>query len=71
MRWVLIEAAHKAATRPPFAGFFAECAARRGRQIATVAVARKLLARSFHVLKQTQTSSQPADKASASGALAT
>jgi transposase len=37
--------------RPPFARFYAETAARRGRQIATVAVARKLLARSFHILK--------------------
>jgi transposase len=72
VRWVLVEAAHKAATRPPFARFFAQCAARRGRQIATVAVARKLLARSFHILKEVQTaSSQPEEKATASGALAT
>jgi hypothetical protein len=63
VRWVLVEAAHKAAARPPFARFFAQCAARRGPKIATVAVARKLLARSFHILKQTQTSSQPAEKA--------
>lgn len=71
MRWVLVEAAHKAKTRPPFARFFAQCAARRGRQIATVAVARKLLARSFHVLKEVQTTSRPQEKATASGALET
>jgi transposase len=72
VRWVLVEAAHKAAAKPPFARFFAQCAARRGRQIATVAVARKLLARSFHVLTEVQTTnSQPTGKASASGALAT
>jgi transposase len=72
VRWVLVEAAHKAAARPPFAHFFAQCAARRGPKIATVAVARKLLARSFHILNQVQTtSSQPAEKATASGALAT
>ena len=47
MRWVLEEAAHKAKTRPPFVGFYAQCAARRGKHIATVAVARKLLARSL------------------------
>jgi transposase len=70
VRWVLVEAAHKAATRPPFARFFATCAARRGRQIATVAVARKLLARCFHILKEVQTS-QAQEKATASGALAT
>jgi hypothetical protein len=36
--------------RPPLARFYAQCTARRGRHIATVAVARKLLARCFHVL---------------------
>jgi transposase len=55
VRWVLEEAAQRAKTRPPFAGFYAECAARRGTQIATVAVARKLLARSFHILKEVAT----------------
>jgi transposase len=55
VRWVLEEAAQKAKTRPPFARFYAECAARRGKQIATVAVARKLLARSFHILKEVAT----------------
>jgi transposase len=54
-RWVLEEAAQRAKTRPPFAGFYAGCAARRGTQIATVAVARKLLARSFHILKEVAT----------------
>ncbi len=52
VRFVLEEAAERAKTRPPFAGFYAQCAARRGRHIATVAVARKLLARCFHVLIQ-------------------
>ena len=55
VRWVLEEAAQKAKTRPPFARFYAECAGRRGKQIATVAVARKLLARSFHILKEVAT----------------
>jgi len=52
VRCVLEEAAERAKTRPPFAGFYAQCAARRGRHIATVAVARKLLARCFHALTQ-------------------
>ncbi len=52
VRFVLQEAAERAKTRPPFAGFYAQCAARGGRHIATVAVARKLLARCFHVLTQ-------------------
>jgi transposase len=52
VRWVLCEAAQRAKTQPPFARFYAECARRRGRHIATVAVARKLLARAFHILKE-------------------
>jgi transposase len=47
VRWVLDEAAHKAKSRPPFAHFYAQCAARRGPKVATVAVAHKLLARAF------------------------
>jgi hypothetical protein len=52
VRWVLTEAAQRAKTQSPFARFYAQCVHRRGTQIATVAVARKLLARSFHVLNQ-------------------
>jgi transposase len=54
VRWVLQEAAQRAKSQPPFAGFYAQCASRRGTQIATVAVARKLLARSFHILTRVQ-----------------
>ncbi|HZD03245.1 MAG TPA: hypothetical protein VFA46_24540 [Actinomycetes bacterium] len=63
MRWVLTEAAQRAKTQPPFTRFYAECAHRRGKQTATVAVARKLLARSFHILNQVHATSaegQPA-----------
>jgi transposase len=52
VRFVLQEAAQRAKTRPPFASFYAKTAARRGKHIATVAVARKLLARCFHVLTE-------------------
>ena len=52
VRWVMVEAAHVAKHRPPFAEFYASCARRRGRNIATVAVARKLLARCFHILTE-------------------
>ena len=54
VRFVLQEAAQRAKTRPPFATFYAQTAARRGKHIATVAVARKLLARSFHLLTELQ-----------------
>ena len=54
VRFVPGEAAQRAKTRPPFATFYAQTAARRGKHIATVAVARKLLARSFHLLTELQ-----------------
>jgi transposase len=54
VRFVLQEAAQRAKTRPPFATFYAQTAARRGKHIATVAVARRLLARSFHLLTELQ-----------------
>ena len=54
VRFVLQEAAQRAKTRPPFAAFYAKTAARRGTHIATVAVARKLLARCFHLLSELQ-----------------
>jgi transposase len=52
VRWVLQEAAQRAKTQPPFASAYAQLAHRRGKQIATVAIARRLLARSFHILTQ-------------------
>jgi transposase len=55
VRFVLQEAAQRAKTRPPLASFYAKTAARRGKHIATVAVARKLLARCFHVLTELET----------------
>jgi transposase len=52
VRWILIEAAHKAKTRPPYAKPAADITQRRGRKIATVAIARKLLARCYWLLKE-------------------
>lgn len=56
VRWALGEAAHMAKNQTPFAAFFHRVARRRGNKIATVAVARKLLARSFHVLREVEVS---------------
>jgi transposase len=50
VRWILQEAAQTAKRHPMFADTYAQLARRRGRNIATVAVARRLLARSFHIL---------------------
>lgn len=68
-RWMLIEAAMVARTRPPFARTYAELARRRGKHIATVAIARKLLARSFYVLKQVNDNASPGtlDKGTGAG----
>jgi transposase len=55
VRWILQEAAHTAKRSPMFATTYGQLARRRGTQIATVAIARRLLARCFHILKQVQT----------------
>ncbi|MGZ3356440.1 MAG: IS110 family RNA-guided transposase [Isosphaeraceae bacterium] len=52
LRWAMVEAAHVAKRSPPLASTFARIAARRGNKIATVAVARKLLGRCYHVLNE-------------------
>ncbi|HLI56021.1 MAG TPA: IS110 family transposase [Actinomycetota bacterium] len=51
VRWVLAEASCKARNFPQFEPTFSAVAARRGKPIAGTAVARKLLARCFHILK--------------------
>jgi transposase len=50
LRWVLCEAAQTAQRHPDFAASFAAIANRRGKKIATTAVARKLLTRAWHLL---------------------
>jgi len=51
VRWILTEASYQARRFPPFSATFEATTKRRGKRIAGVAVSRKLLARSFHVLK--------------------
>ena len=57
VRWILQEAAQTAKRHPMFADTYGQLAHRRGRNIATVAVARRLLARSFHILTQLEAAS--------------
>jgi transposase len=52
VRWILQEAAQTAKRSPPFADAYAQLAHRRGTSIATVAIARRLLGRCFHILNQ-------------------
>jgi transposase len=50
LRWVLCEAAQTAKRSPQFAASYQAIARRRGKKIATTAVARKLLTRAWHLL---------------------
>jgi transposase len=59
VRGILQEAAQTAKRHPMFASAYGELARRRGNHIATVAIARRLLARSFHILIQLQEASTP------------
>ncbi|MFE5584502.1 IS110 family transposase [Kitasatospora sp. NPDC056531] len=52
LRWIMCEAAQTAKRHPAFAPGYQEMARRRGKKIATTAVARKLLARAYHVLRE-------------------
>jgi transposase len=59
VRGILQEAAHTAKRHPMFVGAYAQLARRRGTNIATVAIARRLLARCFHILTQLEEASAP------------
>src|SRR5262250_1635638 len=59
LRWVLNQAAQTAKRSPEFAPAYAAIAARRGTKIATMAVARKLLTRAWHLLATAQAPAAP------------
>jgi transposase len=50
LRWILCEAAQTAKRSPQFAASYQDIARRRGKKIATTAIARKLLTRAYHLL---------------------
>ena len=54
LRWVLNQAAQTAKRSPEFAATYASIAKRRGKKIATIAIARKLLTRAWHLLSEVQ-----------------
>ncbi|HEV8648374.1 MAG TPA: IS110 family transposase [Actinomycetes bacterium] len=64
VRGILQEAAQTAKRHPMFAPAYGQLARRRGTNIATVAIARRLLARSFHILTQLEAQQKPSEKAS-------
>ncbi len=70
LRWVLCEAAQTAKRHPQFAAGYQAIAQRRGKKIATTAVARKLLTRAWHLLTDAEHAAAPQPAAPpASGAV--
>ena len=59
LRWVLCEAAQTAKRHPQFAATFQRIAQRRGKKIATTAIARKLLTRAWHLLTVAESTASP------------
>jgi transposase len=58
LRWILCEAAQTAKRHPGFAPTYQAIARRRGKKIATTAIARKLLARAYHLLTSAEVQAQ-------------
>jgi transposase len=54
LRWVMNQAAQTAKRSPEFAAAYAAISQRRGKKIATIAIARKLLTRAWHLLADMQ-----------------
>ena len=54
LRWALNQAAQTAKRSPEFATSYAAIAKRRGKKIATIAIARKLVTRAWHMLNEMQ-----------------
>ena len=59
LRWVLCEAAQTAKRSPEFAATYTAISKRRGKKIATIAIARKLLTRAYHLLADAQAAQTP------------
>jgi transposase len=58
-RWVLCEAAQTAKRHPDFAASYQAIARRRGKKIATTAIARKLATRAYHLLTDAASDGAP------------
>ncbi len=59
LRWALAEAAQNAKRSPQVAASYQAMARRRGRKIATTAIARKLLTRAWHLLNDAERTTVP------------
>ncbi len=71
LRWILCEAAQTAKRHPDFAASYQAIARRRGKKIATTAIARRLLTRAWHLLTEAETATPapatPARRAASTG----
>jgi transposase len=54
LRWAMNQAAQTAKRSPQFAASYTTIASKRGKKIATIAIARKLLTRAWHLLPEMQ-----------------
>jgi transposase len=54
LRWAMNQAAQTARRSPQFAATYSSIARRRGKKIATIAIARKLLTRAWYLLAEMQ-----------------
>jgi len=54
LRWAMNQAAQTAKRSPDSAATYQAIAGRRGKKIATIAIARKLLTRAWHLLSEMQ-----------------
>jgi transposase len=63
LRWICCEAAQTAKRHPEFAAGYQAMVRRRGRNIATSAVARRLLTRAYHLLADYETAQRAAGQA--------
>jgi transposase len=68
LRWVLNQAAQTAKRSPEFSATYAAISKRRGKKIATIAIARKLLTRAYHLLAAAQAAQAPGTAATSSAA---
>ena len=59
LRWAMNQAAQTAKRSPEFATAYSGITKRRGKKIATIAIARKLLTRAWHLLNDMQHSARP------------
>jgi transposase len=54
LRWIMCEAAQTAKRHPAYAATYARLSQRRGKKIATTAIARKLLTHAYHLLREAE-----------------